>query len=143
MTKLTNNTDANLKGTMSESNRCADCGFDTAPGLPNRAEVEQAATAQIAAGIKNWSIPCEVNDRSELYFVHNHVWKAAGMEPWDGCLCVGRLEKRIGRRLTPDDFDDHVFNDLPGTPRLMERRGTPYYVLGDFPEELPPEWSSA
>jgi hypothetical protein len=66
VTKLTNNTDANLKGTMSESNRCADCGFDTAPGLPNRAEVEQAATAQIAAGIKNWSIPCEVNDRSEL-----------------------------------------------------------------------------
>jgi hypothetical protein len=65
------------------------------------------------------------------------------MEPWDGCLCVGCLEKRIGRRLTPDDFDDHVFNDLPGTPRLMERRGTPYYVLGDFPEELPPEWSSA
>jgi hypothetical protein len=85
VTKLTNNTDANLKGTMSESNRCADCGFDTAPGLPNRAEVEQAATAQIAAGIKNWSIPCEVNDRSELE------------SRWHGA--VGRLSlRRLSRK---------------------------------------------
>jgi hypothetical protein len=55
---------------------------------------------------------------------------------YGGCLCIGCLEKRIGRRLIADDFADHPFNSLPGTPRLMERRGTPYDVLGDFPEEL-------
>jgi hypothetical protein len=39
-------------------------------------------------------------------------------------LCVGCLERRIGRELTPHDFADHIFNQhYPGTPRLMERQG--------------------
>jgi hypothetical protein len=132
-----NGTSLNLWSRMSESNHCVDCGFDTAPGAPTRADAEEAATAQIAAGIKNWSFRWEASSADELYFVHDHVWKASGMEPWGGCLCIGCLEKRIGRQLTPDDFPDHVFNThLPGTPRLMERRGTPYDVLGDFPKEV-------
>jgi hypothetical protein len=55
------------------------------------------------------------------------------MKPWGGCLCVGCLEKRIGRELIPDDFDaDHVFNyAYPGTPRLLERQGR-YDPLGDW-----------
>jgi hypothetical protein len=66
----------------------------------------------------------QYNTQSEVYMVHDHVWKAAGMEPYGGCLCVGCLEKRIGRRLTPANFSDHVFNtNLPGTPRLLERQG--------------------
>jgi hypothetical protein len=127
----------NFKDLMSESHLCVDCGFDTSPGNLNRAEAEQEVARQIAAEIKNWSIPFVVNDlRQEMYFVHDHIWKAAGMEPWGGCLCIGCLEKRIGRKLTPMDFSDHVFNtDLCGTQRLMERRGTPYDVLGDFPED--------
>ena len=43
-----------------------------------------------------------------------------------GCLCIGCLEKRIGRRLKPKDFlRGDPFNDdlLPGTPRLLKRRG--------------------
>ena len=32
------------------------------------------------------------------------IWEAAGMEPMAGCLCIGCLEKRIGRQLTPKDF---------------------------------------
>jgi hypothetical protein len=48
---------------------------------------------------------------------------------WDGCLCIGCLERRIGRVLKPHDFPDHVFNtSLPGTSRLMERQGR----LGSF-----------
>jgi len=46
------------------------------------------------------------------------------MEGWGGCLCIGCLEKRIGRRLKPKDFlRDHPFNLMPGTQRLLERRG--------------------
>jgi hypothetical protein len=43
-----------------------------------------------------------------------------------GCLCIGCLEKRIGRRPKPKDFDpDHPFNEMPTTPRLLDRRGQP------------------
>jgi hypothetical protein len=32
--------------------------------------------------------------------------------------------KRLGRKLRPKDFlRDHPFNDWPGTPRLLKRRG--------------------
>jgi hypothetical protein len=48
-----------------------------------------------------------------------------------GCLCIGCLEKRIGRRMTPADFPDHPFKALPGTPRLLERQGR-HDPLGDF-----------
>ena len=48
-----------------------------------------------------------------------------GMEPTGGCLCVGCLEKRLGRSLRPKDFPRRdEFNILPGTKRLIERRGT-------------------
>ena len=95
---------------------------------------EQCAAAQIAAGKRNWKIPASFDSRAETYMVRNAVWKAAGMEPYGGCLCIGCLEKRIGRRLMPDDFGEHVFNTyFPGTPRLMERQGR-YDPLGDWDE---------
>jgi hypothetical protein len=76
------------------------------------------------AGKRKWSILVTHNSRSETYVVHDHIWKAAGMEPYGGSLCIGCLERQIGRRLTPLDFADHVFNTyLPGTPRLLERQG--------------------
>jgi len=43
-------------------------------------------------------------------------------EPYGGCLCIGCLENRIGRKLKPRDFTRHTFNDMPGTDRLLERR---------------------
>ena len=36
---------------------------------------------------------------AEVYTVRPAIWKRAGMEDWGGCLCIGCLEKRIGRRL--------------------------------------------
>jgi hypothetical protein len=36
--------------------------------------------------------------------VRSVVLAAAGMEPLSGCLCVGCLEARLGRRLIPKDF---------------------------------------
>jgi len=45
------------------------------------------------------------------------------MGPMGGCLCIGCLERRLGRRLTPKDFSRrHPFNKTPGTGRLIERR---------------------
>jgi hypothetical protein len=55
--------------------------------------------------------------------VRDSVWKAAGLEPMGGCICIGCLEKRIGRQLRPKDFTRHVFNSMPGTERLLQRRG--------------------
>jgi hypothetical protein len=38
------------------------------------------------------------------------------------CLCIGCLEKRIGRTLTPRDFPrKHPFNKTPGTERFPVR----------------------
>lgn len=83
---------------------CVDCGTDTNP-----------ANGQ----------------RSEFYMVHDDVWADAGMEPCGGCLCVGCLEKRLGRKLWSGDFRDVPINDLTNqdgekafswrTPRLVNR----------------------
>jgi hypothetical protein len=45
-----------FRGTMSESYCCVDCGFNTSPENLTRAEAEQAAAAQIAAGKRKWSL---------------------------------------------------------------------------------------
>jgi hypothetical protein len=65
----------------------------------------------------------------EFYLVKNSVWKAAGMPPdgvleCNGSLCVGCIEKRLGRRLTPKDFKfgNNGYNIYEfSTPRLRSR----------------------
>jgi hypothetical protein len=119
-----------FRGTISESHLCVDCGVNTFPGTKNRAEVEQICRAQkcapsLSAHDKNAPLATiEFGPSTEVYIVRDSVWKQAGMEPWGGCLCIGCIEKRIGRKLTPRDFPKHPFNDdeLPGTVRLMSRR---------------------
>jgi hypothetical protein len=62
--------------------------------------------------------------------VRERVWEAAGMEPMGGCLCIGCLELRLGRRLKPKDFRrGNALNILPGTRRLINRRGKKRLVL--------------
>ena len=55
----------------------------------------------------------------EYYMVTHELWANS-----DGMLCIGCLEKRLGRELTPDDFpscwDDR---DHPKSERLLERLG--------------------
>jgi hypothetical protein len=112
---------------LTESWLCIDCGVNTAPGLFGRAEMEKAIEEAKARG--EWGeengIDQTIGWNSEVYTVREAVWKAAGMEPFGGCLCIGCLEKRLGRRLKPKDFlRGHPFNhpDMPGTPRLKNRR---------------------
>jgi hypothetical protein len=108
-----------LKGRIPESWLCVDCGVNTAPGLLTRKEMEAALIIHETA--EQW-----LSDDQEVYCLKPEVWRAAGLEDWGGCLCIGCLEKRIGRRLKRGDFlEDHPFNhpDYPATPRLRKRRG--------------------
>lgn len=112
------NKQMDLTGLIPESWCCIDCGRNTAPGFRNRVEVEKA----FAAG--DDSVPQTTGGDAEVYTVRKAVWAKAGMEPYGGCLCIDCLEKRLGRELKPKDFQrDHPFGLLPGTPRLMKRRG--------------------
>jgi hypothetical protein len=104
---------------MPESWECIDCGFNTHPG---------GATAGIAKAIKAGlieSFSVRFDDQCEVYTVRKTIWTAAGMDGDGGCLCIGCLEKRLGRRLKPKDFDrKNSLNDdrLPCTDRLWSRR---------------------
>ena len=97
-----------LRGKTPESWCCVDCGVNTAPGHPNRKELEglyiRSAVIKKLTGKETPVSAATFNDRCEIYTVRDTVWKTAGMEPMGGCLCVGCLEKRLGRRLRPKDF---------------------------------------
>jgi uncharacterized protein DUF2695 len=43
-------------------------------------------------------------DFDERYMVKDAVWAAGGLEPDGGKLCIGCLERRLGRQLNRDDF---------------------------------------
>lgn len=109
-----------LRGKTPESWACIDCGINTAPGMLDRVRMEAA----FAADWNNQGVEQTVGNNSEVYMVKPTVWKAAGIEGMGGCLCIGCLEKRIGRSLVPKDFSrHHPFNKTPGTDRLLARRG--------------------
>ena len=103
------------KGSAPLDSHCIDCGIDTQPGCDARKMFKELQDK----GSTDWT----VTDKWEMYLVRDAVWKRAGMEPGGGCLCVGCLEKRIGRKLKPKDFPPHYFLMLPGTPRLLRRQG--------------------
>lgn len=61
----------------------------------------------------------------EYYMVHDDIWGTAGAGR--GFLCIGCLERNLGRKLTPADFSNAPVNDpagkRPRTPRLLNRLG--------------------
>jgi len=65
--------------------------------------------------------PATFHAGCEVYTVRESAWEKAGAP--SGCLCIGCLEKRIGRRLKPKDFRGDPFAPLPCTKRLSGRRG--------------------
>jgi hypothetical protein len=79
------------------------------------------------------TLPDEPGAGAEFYMVDSRLWAGAGMEPNGGCLCIGCLERRLGRRLLPGDFTDADINSLDPlwrrdrrawayrTQRLMDR----------------------
>lgn len=117
-----------LEGLLPESWLCVDCGFNTAPGLHNRREMEEAIAAMGEDEWEKRGIDQGIDSNSEVYTVRDRVWAEAGMAEMGGCLCIGCLEKRIGRTLKPKDFQrNEPFNSpkVPGTERLLKRRGKP------------------
>jgi hypothetical protein len=115
---------SDLRGHIPESWHCIDCGFDTAPGCHDRATMEKAFAAVNSVLSTKEGVTQTFDEHSEVYHVRDKVWQRAGMGSQSGCLCIGCLEKRIKRRLKPEDFPrQHGLNRIPGTPRLMERRG--------------------
>ena len=107
-------TAANYRGKF----RCKDCGWDTNSAKP---------------GV-----------RTENYAVHSDVWHQAGMDKMGGNLCVGCLEKRLGRQLHSGDFPAVPVNDLSAadtehaytwrTDRLKDRIQRTAGQRGDLPE---------
>jgi hypothetical protein len=107
-------------GDTPESWCCVDCGFDTHPGSPGRAAILKAFDEGATR------IPITISDKTEVYVVKDSIWERAGNP--SGCLCVGCLEKRLGRRLKPKDFPPaEPLNWFPASPRLASRmkRGAP------------------
>jgi hypothetical protein len=102
-----------LRSFTPESWRCLDCNVNTAPGLPTQSEIDQAL-------IKDSTFRMSLDFQSEVYIVRPKVWEATGLTR--GCLCIGCLEKRIGRRLRPKDFRNDPFAGFPASPRLRNRR---------------------
>ena len=87
-------------------------------------------------GWASWEacINCHVNvyDVDEYYMVHDDVWAASGMGfNDDQMLCVGCLERRLGRRLRPFDFTRCPVNDEVwfgwGSARLQDRMKGGFY----------------
>jgi len=70
-----------------------------------------------------YCLDCGVNTNfiDEYYMVNKDVWKKSKGKK--GMLCIGCLEKRIGRRLLPEDFTDVPVNKLPDprSARLDDR----------------------
>jgi hypothetical protein len=72
---------------------------------------------------------CGVNTLAadEWYIVKDDVWQAAsrlGDVTVSFFLCIGCIEQRLGRRLTPGDFDDvpiNVPNKFSMSRRLRDR----------------------
>lgn len=92
--------------------------------------------------------PCPCNDcgvdtvaeiASEMYIVEQDVWQSSGASD-DGILCIGCLERRIGRLLDADDFTGAPLNYSnamgvrPVSARLLHRMFTPGRESNAFAE---------
>lgn len=68
---------------------------------------------------------------NEHYFIHTETWFSV-VGSIVGMLCVGCLENRLGRKLTPKDFPDVTINSPKHgnkSQRLLDRiKGKKYYV---------------
>lgn len=71
-------------------------------------------------------IDCGTNtlETREYYMVQDEIWQQARMLPKGGMLCIGCLEKRLGRRLDKNDFTDALVNRFPNiSKRVLDRLG--------------------
>lgn len=66
-------------------------------------------------------------DSNEYYMVTQSCWARAGMKGRSGMLCIGCLESRLGKQLTPQNFAEcplnwrNVLVPNYSSPRLLSR----------------------
>jgi hypothetical protein len=68
-------------------------------------------------------LDCGMNTITEYYMVFDNIWNSVAGH-MDGMLCIGCLEKRLGRKLTKKDFPDFPINtwsDFSRSDRLNNR----------------------
>jgi hypothetical protein len=71
-------------------------------------------------------IDCGTDTTDEYYMVKDDVWSIG---EHDGLLCIGCLERRIERQLTPTDFIDCPLNwEGPKSDRIRSRLGHAIYL---------------
>lgn len=95
-------------------------------------EVDRAEDLRERLGRAAFQMACACRDcgtdtavADEYYMVEDPVWEASGLAKDEGMLCIGCLEIRIGRELTPDDFTAAAVNHgiFNRSPRLRARLG--------------------
>ena len=60
----------------------------------------------------------------EYYMLHDRVWRKAAGKDIEAMLCIGCVETRLGRKLTPRDFTKCAVNrDFAKSARLHARLG--------------------
>lgn len=74
----------------------------------------------------DYCVDCKVDTLiiGEYYMLHHSVWEDTGLGLYDGMLCIGCVENRIGRQLTSDDFSNFPINTQPifyRSQRLLSR----------------------
>jgi hypothetical protein len=72
--KMDDDDDLDLTGKAPESWYCVDCGVNTAPGVPNRIELEKAMKTAIAVGKltgKDEGVPTKITNQCEIYTNHS------------------------------------------------------------------------
>jgi hypothetical protein len=85
-----------LEGLYPDSWYCVDCGVNTAPGLPNRAEAENAFAAGVLKAEQG--IDLHVTNWCEIYTVRESVWKAAAWRRRaDACASAASNSASAGR----------------------------------------------
>jgi hypothetical protein len=87
--------------------------------LAQRAKIELTTEALLEYG-KARCDDCkdDVGARGEWFMVHEEVWEEAGGKRF---LCVRCMETRLGRPLTPRDFNDAPCN-IPNMSTLLLNR---------------------
>lgn len=91
----------------------------------SRAETFDEANPEIVARFACLDCGKDTLELGEYYMVHNEVWLSVVKSTRAGMLCIGCLEDRLGRQLTPKDFTEFPINAMPErSQRMQDRVGT-------------------
>ena len=83
-------------------------------------------------------IECDVNtlDVREYYMIQNDLWEQVNPNK-NGMMCIGCVEEKLKRELTPEDFTNcplNLFSPNKKSERLLKRLG--YTNKGRFSEYI-------